>query len=237
LILSHTYRFILLAPWKCASSTCHATLNAYNESPYSRFFYFNPHLNRVIHQHLTLVDLGALPEAKLGYKTAAFVRNPYDRAYSGFVQIQRDFQEQPRCDFSPEWIGSLVRAQVSANMQRVIEAGFDFDRWLQLLPEYEVFDAARNTNMPLHPAHYWTHVGGEQKISFVGKVEAFDADFAQFCASVGIDAAKVVSTNVSEGPQPAHGSYKYVERMARRSIERINELFAKDFDYFGYERV
>ena len=128
LIISHTHRFILLAPWKCASSTCHATLERFNESPYSRFFHFNPHLNRVVHQHLTLSHLGALPEGKLGYKTAAFVRNPYDRAYSGFIQLQRDFQDQPRSDFEHPWVGNLVRAQIAANMERVIAAGFDFDR-------------------------------------------------------------------------------------------------------------
>lgn len=235
MIISHTHRFILLAPWKCASSTCHATLERFNESSYSRFFHFNPHLNRVVHQHLTLSHLNALPEGKLGYATAAFVRNPYDRAYSGFIQLQRDFQDQPRSDFEHPWVGEMVRAQIAANMERVIAAGFDFDRWIQLLPDYEVFDAARNTNMPLHPAHYWTHVGGEQKVSFIGRVEQFEADLDRFCELVGITRPQIVEANRSTSDDAGPGRPKYAKRMSRASLDRINELFAGDFERFGYE--
>ena len=93
MIVSHAKQFVLMAPWKTASSTSHATLGHYNESPYDRGFHWNPTLGRVVHQHLTLADLLALPEGQLGYKIGAFVRNPYDRAYSGFMQLQRDFRQ------------------------------------------------------------------------------------------------------------------------------------------------
>jgi len=237
LIISHKHQFILLAPWKCASSTAHATLESYNESPYDRFFHFNTHLNRVIHQHLTLAHLGALPEGKLGCKTATFVRNPYDRAYSGFLQIQRDFRNQPQCVFEQEWIGSLVRTQIAVNMERVIRAGFDFNAWIELLPDYEVFDAARNTSMPLHPAHYWTHLGQEQKVDFVGKVETFESDFRTLCDFVGIECCQIKDANRSTERKGGGGPVKYAPYMSRRSLDRIGDLFAADFEYFGYEAL
>jgi hypothetical protein len=238
MIVSHAKKFILMSPWKTASSTCHESLKEYDDGSYSRFFHFNPRLMRVVHQHLTLADLMALPEGRLGYKLCAFVRNPYDRAYSGFRQIQRDFQDQPKFRLQPAWVSDLLRAQIAGNMAKIIEAGFDFDAWIQNLPEYEIYEAGRNSNMVLHPSHYWTHCP-ETQADFVGKVESFETDFARFCSYVGIEAPAIVSANVSEdrGEQLALGGSKYAARMSRRSIDRINYLFAEDFELFGYERL
>jgi hypothetical protein len=65
-IISDKSHFVLLSPWKTASSTSHLRLVAYNESPYSRFFYFNPFLQRVLHQHITYPEFAALPEGRKG---------------------------------------------------------------------------------------------------------------------------------------------------------------------------
>ncbi len=66
MIISHRKRFIILAPWKTASSTIRARLGGYCESPYSTFYHFNPILKRVVHQHLTYADFAALPESAPG---------------------------------------------------------------------------------------------------------------------------------------------------------------------------
>ena len=92
--------------------------------------------------------------------------------------------------------------------------------------------------MVLHPNHYWTHVNGEQRVDFVGKVEDFEFHFSEFCNYVGIDVPLIRSANVSEqGRKTNQLSSKYVGRMSRRAIDRINELFAQDFAIFGYERL
>ena len=49
MIISHQKRFVMFLPWKTASQTIALRLQPYNESPYGRFFYFNSHLNRVVH--------------------------------------------------------------------------------------------------------------------------------------------------------------------------------------------
>ncbi len=236
MIISNAQRFILLSPWKTASSTCNDSLHPFNESPYDRFFQFNPHLNRVVHQHLTLAEVLSLPEGSLGYKIGAFVRNPYDRAYSGFMQLRRDFEKQPTISFEKAWIGDLVRAQIAENMDRLIRASFDFDEWLRILPDYEVFDVGRNSNMVLHPAHYWTHVDGQRRADFIGKVETFEADFNGFCDFVGIPPPSIVTSNASpDGYKSDEGIHKYAGRMSRRSLDRINDLFGQDFALFDYE--
>ena len=73
MILSHPHRFVLLAPWKTASSTNNARLGHYNESRYSQFYDYNPYLQRVVHQHITYAEFAMLPECREGYLCAAFV--------------------------------------------------------------------------------------------------------------------------------------------------------------------
>src|SRR5438309_1462874 len=111
MIISPSRKFAVLAAWKTASQTIHHRLSAYNESPYSAFFYFNPYLNRVVHQHITCSDFLCLPESKMSYYMASFVRNPYDRTYSGFLQLQRDIEIQPHATFPAPWIRDLVMDQ------------------------------------------------------------------------------------------------------------------------------
>lgn len=238
MIISHAHRFVVLAPWKTASQTLWARLGGYSESPYGSFFYFNEHLKRVVHQHITLADFSALPESRLGYRVAAFVRNPYDRTYSGFRQLQKDLEVQPRSPFPSPWIRRLVMAQLAENAAGLLRAGLDFDTWLADLDEALILETGRNTNFPLHPAHYWTHAAGEQAVGFVGRVERFEEDFSRLCRWLEIDADSAVSANVDASEaELTSGVHRYAARMSSSSIRRIEELFGADFDLFGYERL
>jgi hypothetical protein len=238
MIISHKYRFIIFLPWKTASSTLGHRFFPYDESPYSRFFYFNSHLNRVVHQHLTLADFRLLPESRLGYTTAAFVRNPYDRAYSGFIQIQRDIAEQPLAPYPSAWIKELVAMQLADNARRLIAAAYDFNQWILSVPEHEIYEAGRNTNLPLHPATYWTHTNGRQAIDFLGKFENFEAEVERLCALIGIPPPPLENLNVSGSlHDPSPQNYRYVSRMSRPAIDRINHLFADDFTTLGYRQI
>lgn len=230
----------MLLPWKTASQTMAARLEPFNESPYSRFFEFNPHLNRVVHQHMTCADYLSLPESKLNYSVSSFVRNPYDRAYSGFRQLQIDIIQQPLAQFSSEWTHELVRRQLAENEAQIGLAGGDFNRWISLLDEGQILEQGRNTNFPLHPAHYWTHLAGKRVADFIGKVENFGADFTRFCDLAGLGHLPEINLNVVE-LEPSSSltdlGYRYVDRMNTESIQRINTLFSEDFDLLGYQRI
>ena len=132
MIVSHSKRFIVLSTWKAASSTLRARLKAYNESPYSHFYYYNQTLRRVVHGHITCADLLALPEGKLNYRIAAFVRNPYDQVYSGFQQVWRDIYEQPSSEFPSSWVKDLVMRQLAENFGQL---SLDFNRWVKTSPQ------------------------------------------------------------------------------------------------------
>jgi hypothetical protein len=242
MILSDRNRFVLLAPWKAASSTAHARLGHYNESPYSRFYDYVPYLQRVVTQHITCAEFVMLPESRKGYFVGAFVRNPYDRVYSGFLQLQRDIREQPAAPFPEPWIKALVMRQLSDNFAQLAAANFDFDTWFSSVEAYQIFEVGRNTSFPLHPAHYWTNIDGERKVGFVGKVEQFERDFDAFCEAVGIPRLEDrTSANMSDGAIVAESNtaspYRYIDRMSRASISKINSLFQDDFSAFGYERI
>ena len=239
MIISHKYRFVMLEAWKTASQTLRVRLRDHNESQYPGFFYFNPYLNRVVHQHITRAEFACLPESKLGYLTAAFVRNPYDRAYSGFRQLQKDIQDQPAALFPEPWIGELVRAQLAENFAQLCRTGFDFDAWLGSVRDEQVYEVGRNTNFPLHPGYYWTHIADLQAVDFIGRVETFEADFQRFLSQVRIAQAAQMNENVVDlvgdaGADPS--GYRYVARMNAQSRARINELFARDFELFGYDK-
>ena len=238
MIISHAKRLIILRPWKTASSTITARLGEDYESPYDRFYDFNPFLNRVVHQHLTYADFQALPESRLGYAVASFVRNPYDRAYSGFIQLQRDQHDQPGAAYPAPWVRDLVLRQLAENAEQLSAAGGNFDRWVALVEERQVYDAGRNTSFPLHPAHYWTHAGGRQAVDFVGRVEGFEADFERLKHRFDIGDTGTSNANVTLDPtQTGRFGYKYAHLMSAASIERIERLFHEDFLFFGYERV
>lgn len=238
MILSNRHRFVVLAPWKTASSTTHRRLSQYNESPYSRFFAYNPYLQRVVHQHITYSDFMALPESRCGYYSCAFVRNPYDRVYSGFLQLQRDMREQLDAEFPQPWIKTLVMRQIDENRTQLSAAEFDFDRWVSLIEESQIYEVGRNTSFPLHPGHYWTGTNRDVMVDFVGKTETFERDFCVFCNRVGIEPSERGSENVTGdiiGSEPS-GSSRYVHRMSAATISKINALFDADFELFGYEK-
>jgi hypothetical protein len=240
MIICHKKQFVVLAPWKTASQTIRHRLSSHNESEYSPFFYFNKYLNRVVHQHITRADFACFPEASLNYYIAAFVRNPYDRVYSGFRQLQRDIKRQPHNAYPETWIRELVMKQLAENLAQLSRANFQFDAWFALVGEEQINESGRNSNFPLHPVHYWTHIADRHAVNFIGKVENFEKDFERLLSTLKIHEVNYGNHNVSDvqerGPHNPFG-YRYVHLMNTESIKKINKLFAKDFELFGYEQV
>jgi hypothetical protein len=237
-VLSHSNAFVLLAPWKTASSTTHLRLESNNQSPYSRFYDYNPYLQRVVNQHITYAEFGMLPESKNNYFVGAFVRNPYDRVYSGFLQLQKDIEHQPKALFPKAWIKALVMCQLADNLAQLSAGEFEFNKWFGLVEEYQIYEVGRNSSFPLHPAHYWTSIDRIQKVDFIGKVEQFEQDFAMFCGHVGIKPGSRINANISnqESEFSRASSSRYIHLMNAASISKVNTIFNDDFELFGYEK-
>lgn len=130
--------------------------------------------------------------------------------------------------------------QLAENFAQLSRAQFKFDDWLQLVSEDQIYEAGRNSNFPLHPAYYWTHLGGDLAVDFVGRVEEFESDFQRFLDKVNITDARRVNSNVVElegdADSNSHG-YRYIGRMSARSTDKINQIFKRDFELFGYDQI
>lgn len=230
---------MILAPWKTASSTMRARLGHFCDSPYPIFPDLNPHLARIATQHMTRREFDALPESRLGYFTAAFVRNPYDRVYSGFRQLQRDMKILPYIPYTESWVRDQVLKALAEIELQLTSSSFDFDNWIMSLAPHHIREIDYNICFPLHPAHYWTHHNGVKAVDFIGKVEDFEKDFVSLCTKFGLENWPHVNANVDYDIKAAShpDGYKYVHLMSAPSIARIGSLFHEDFELFGYPRL
>ena len=125
--------------------------------------------------------------------------------------------------------------QLADNFAQLAAGDFDFDKWLALIREHQIYEVGRNSSFPLHPAHYWTGIYRQQDVDFVGKVESFEPDFNVFCKQINIISGERKNTNVTDKLLETH--YRYASRMSAASISKINRLFELDFELFGYEKL
>ena len=99
MIISHKNKFVMLEAWKTASQTLRARLRDHNESQYPGFFHFNPHLNRVVHQHITRAELQCDPR-RVGERDLADLHQEA-RQYR-HDEAEPDRIEQPRAEDEKE---------------------------------------------------------------------------------------------------------------------------------------
>ena len=230
-------KLVILLPWKTASQTLRARLGHLDQSVRSEFFHFNGDLGAVVHQHITLGQFLALPEAAQGHRLAVFVRNPYDRVVSGFLQLARDIRLQSGCAFPAEWIRRLVVRQLDGHRGAIERAEGRLDRWFGDVSDDYILCGGGNSSRPLHPCHYWTHAVGRRVADFIGKVEDFEVDFARLCSEFGLQASGSANANVSKTITRLkdENGYDYAARLAPGTIGKINRLFRDDFSLFGYK--
>jgi hypothetical protein len=229
----------LLLPWKCASQTLQLRLQAHSKPKYPKLFYYNTFLHRVCQQHLELGGFLALPESKMGYALAVFVRNPYDRVYSGFQQLIRDIKVIPKLQFKNQWVKELVLSDIAENHKTLEEAQYDVNKWFNLVRPYQILESGRNTCFNLYPASYWTHSNGQLIPDFIGYVESFEKYFLKLRNTFGIQCISLDNANVSNPNLKSvdHARYQYIDRFDDKTISKINALFHDDFMNFGYKKI
>lgn len=199
---------------------------------------WNQFTGRVIHQHITLYDFHLLPESKLNYDIAVFVRNPYDRVVSGFNQILKDINNQPRSKFRRNWVHDLVKNQLAENFRDICFSSYDVNEWFINLPKYKIFNIGSDSSLFLHPNHYWTHINQVKSVSFIGRCEEFENDFQLLCKKYNIEIDDTnISRNISNlNARPNEDNYKYLHLLRNETKERRNHLFKDDFHLLDYKR-
>lgn len=224
MIISHKFKFIWFQPRKVASSTIFERLSSYNESEYQQQNYYNKYLNKMSSKHISYEDFLELPEAKLNYKKVSFVRNPYDRFYSDFLQCKRDFNEKHGNFDTKNW-GSILSEGFSRFCEFAYTKFLKDDFFISIQSNYEnVFYNCRKV------------------VDFIGYVERFETDFFQICSDLKINSISNKSSNIENLQVECDPStmslkdYKYINYFSKEQIEICNNIFSDDFEYLNYKK-
>jgi len=139
------------------------------------------------------------------YFKFAFVRNPFDRLVS--------------C-----WLSKVVKKN------KKIRFGADVDTW-ERMQDFSGFISFVET---LDLSSCDVHLRSQSSlidlttIDFIGRMESFEADFAEVLSIIGIPAQKLETRNVSK----ARASYQ--DYYNDDDIERVYKLYKRDCQIFGY---
>jgi len=220
MVISHRHKYLYFVAPKCASATVRHSLRNFTDfgSPVTKYVKYK--------QHVTIAKFlssehGALFNA--GYLRFSFVRNPYDRLYSAYVQDRNDVVRPVRTRSWQRWW---------SKRKIFNRIGDDFNRYVT---EYLRHAKTRDDWVWINfcPIHAFTHLHGECVMDFLGRAEDVEGSLAELSTRLGIEIEKTENRNVRV--QPIGGQLKYLHHYNRQSLEVVNELYREDFEYFGYQ--
>lgn len=198
---------------KAGSATIRHSLSNYTDIgyPVSQF-----------EQHVTIRKFLKIDGAKKlfnQYFKFTFVRNPYDRLYSGYLQDRKA---------SITWQKWIV-----AKKPIFDKLGNDFNRYItQYVAKANLKD--QWDWICFCPMTEFSHVKGKYALDWYGKTEYLARDLKKLGEKLDIDIEKAGDRNVIT--QPGR-ELKYLKYYNRRAIEVVNSIYSKDFDFFGYKKL
>lgn len=210
MIISHRRKYLYFVVPKCASATLRQSLAEHTDIGYPVTDY---------PQHLTMAEFMRTEHAPLmdDYFKFTFVRHPYDRLYSGYLQ---DRLASERYEGWIEAKGPIFR-----------DPEMSFERYM--------LDHVRQADIhtawgwicftPMCDFAFWE---GEFRLDWFGRAEHFDADLARLSAKIGAPISRAEDRNVNTPPSTG---LKYRDKYSRPMIEWVNETYRQDFEVFGYE--
>lgn len=165
-------------------------------------------------QHLTASDIRKRvgEDVYRSYFKFAFVRNPYDRIVSIYRRRQDYFS----------WFTMSFRDFV---LNRLPESRRPLRRLLRSRPE-RVIEDQFDTQY-----EYVYDENGRCLVDFVGKYENLRSDFKKICDRAGLQAELPVLNNSLH-----RKSGTFEEYYDEETRKMVGEMYAKDFDVFGYPR-
>ena len=213
MVISHRHRYLYFVVPKCASATVRQSLAPYTDIGYP----VSKHV-----QHQTIRQFLATPHAPLyeqGYFRFTFVRNPYDRLYSGYVQDCFAATQSPRWQRAKEPIFRMI--------------GDDFNRYMLEHVRHAEIAYAWDW-ICFCPMHEFAWRDGACVLDFVGRAETVEASLADLAQRLRVPITKAVDANVNVEPGQ---DLKYLDRYDRATLEFVNTLYREDFERFGYPMI
>lgn len=234
MIVSDDKKFIMFCPPKVGSSTLTSRLQEYDSR--DNFFYqprWNEELFKIEElKHITYLEFLNYKDSELlkNYFKFCFVRNPYDRVYSGFLMRCHHVKnvKHPRLDENKEYLNKL-----NHYLQK---NEYSFNKSLKLLIDIE--------DMGFIPLNRYTHFNSKLAIDYIGYNEKFEEDFKEVCTLLNISNTPLTNRIIRTDPKPSSNphemnmsDYKYLEYYQRSTIEFVNDYYNEDFEYFGYKKM
>jgi len=212
-LISHRHRFAYFVVPKCASATLRQSLAPFADIGWPVTNY---------QQHMTLADFARTDlAAKVeGYFRFTFVRNPYDRLYSGYLQDRHAGENYGRWIKAKKPIFDVIGDDFPRYFREYVQkADIVSDwRWICFCPMSE-----------------FAYADGRNVLDFVGHAETLETDLSALGERLGLQIAKAPDENVRRGHCTVRP--KYLPHYDRETIAAVNRLYADDFTRFGYDMV
>ena len=217
MLVSDRKRFIFLHNPKAAGSSIRSALARYDDR--DNFYWHhedNIKLSRVVDKaHITLDDFSVYPDAPLldDYFVFGFVRNPYARVYSAFLERNSQLGINGEIDFN-----QFVRDELNE-----INIRFDW-KFVHFCPQFHFF-----------------YRGGKCRADFIGRLESLGRDFPRVINLANLDPdvdLPYLNRRTTDG---SHGKgltdvSEYLEKYDPTALAVVNRLYDRDFVYFGYDK-
>ena len=216
-LVSDCKRFIFLHNPKAAGSSIRCALAKYDDR--DNFYWDhedNVRLSRVVDKaHITLDDFSVYPDAPLveDYFVFGFVRNPYSRVYSAFLEKNSQWGVTEDVDFN-----QFVQTELNE-----INIRFDWN-FVHFCPQF-----------------YFFYRGGKCQADFIGRFESVKRDYPRALNLANLDAEgdlpylnrRTTDAGLS-GDTPQLN--EYLDKYDPDSLRVVNRLYDRDFVYFGYDK-
>lgn len=214
MVISERYKYLYFVIPKCGSATVRHALSPFTDIGYP-VSTFEEHAT--VRKYLDEYDQAG----RFGtYFKFSFVRNPYDRVYSGFRQ---------------DMLASTRWAQWIAVKKPIFDViGDDFTAYmLHHVARADIVNAWEW--VCFCPMTAFTHLDGRRVVDWVGRAERLETDLNELEAKIGVTLAPLKSLNVQTPADPDNPDRpKYLDRYARDVVAMVNEIYADDFSAFGY---
>ena len=208
MLISHKYHFIFIHIYKNAGTSIRAAL-----LPFSVY-------NRA---HLTAVKMAN--RFKLHLPAGL---DPHPMA--GHVQAQKVINALGQEKFDSYFSFAIVRNpwdwQVSLYNFPLIRPGHHQNKFIKQFANFEDYLRWRCAEEVRYQKDFVFSPEGRQLVKFIGRYENLDADFAEICARIGIQASLPMLKVSKTRP--------YQEYYTKETIDLVRRAFAPDIELFGY---
>lgn len=214
MVISDRHRYLYFVIPKCGSATVRHALEPYTDIGYPV---------TAFEEHVTIEKFRKKYDQENRfdhYLKFTFVRNPYDRLYSGFRQ---DMTASTRWK---QWI--------AAKKPIFDEIGDDFNAYMQRFVASADLRHAWDW-VCFCPMVAFTHRNGQRIVDWFGRTERLDKDINALARKLDIEIGELGKHNMrNPDVLKTMNEPLYLGHYTRQTVALVNDLYAEDFEAFGY---